>query len=141
MAIDRLRDATRRCISRAGNVGGGCYAQIVSETSTDFPAGNPAALPGVRSEPGGAQWSNLALGAGSVGGACYAPIVSETSDDLDSRIEEIASAVALLGWRLPRVRAPAAARRIAHGLHLALVDVASGRGALEIAIGEGLAEL
>ena len=44
---------------------------------------------------------------GNVGGGCHARIVSETSTDLDSRIEAIASAVAALGWRLPREgRAP-----------------------------------
>src|SRR5262249_5166882 len=49
--------------------------------------------------------------------------------------------VAPLGWRLPRVRDPAIARQWAHGVHTLLVRVASGRGALDLAIGEGLAAL
>jgi HNH endonuclease len=66
--------------------------------------------------------------------------VSETYD-LDGKIEEIAPAVARLGWRLPRVRDPAMVRQWAHGLHAVLVHVTKGRGALDIAIGEGLAAL
>jgi len=67
--------------------------------------------------------------------------VSEICADIDTRIDEIAPAVACLGWRLPRVRDPAVARRMAHGIHAALVHVATGRGAVDIAIGEGLAAL
>jgi hypothetical protein len=44
--------------------------------------------------------------------------VSATYADLDSRIEDLAPALAILGWRLPRVRDPAIARRFAHGLSL-----------------------
>src|SRR3954469_19660272 len=66
-------------------------------------------------------------------------IVSEPDVHLD--LEKIAPAVALLGCRLPRVRDPAVARQWAHSLHRALVHVATGRGALDIAIGEGLAAL
>jgi len=67
--------------------------------------------------------------------------VSESCAELDSQLNEIAPLVARLGWRMPRVRDPAVARRFAHGLHTVLVDVASGRGALDISIGEGLAAL
>ena len=67
--------------------------------------------------------------------------MSETFADLDRRMDEIAPAVANLGWRVPRVRDPAVARRMAHGIHAVLVHVAKGRGALDIAIGEGLAAL
>jgi len=67
--------------------------------------------------------------------------VSETYAELDGRIEELAPAVADLGWRLPRVRDPAIARQWAQALHAALAHVAKGRGALDIAIGEGLAAL
>src|SRR4051812_3964420 len=66
-------------------------------------------------------------------------IVSEPDVHLD--LEKIAPAVALLGCRLPRVRDPAVARQWAHSLHRALVHVATRRGALDIAIGEGLAAL
>src|SRR5690349_15817862 len=67
-----------------------------------------------------------------VRGGWYARIVSEISTDV---------ALGVLGWRLPRVRDPAAGRRIAYGIHLALVDMANQRGAIDIAIGEGLAAL
>src|SRR4051812_35133122 len=67
-------------------------------------------------------------------------IVSEISTDVAGP-DAIALALAVLGSRLPRVRDPAAARRIAHGIHLALVDKANQRAAIDIAIGEGLAAL
>jgi hypothetical protein len=67
--------------------------------------------------------------------------VSETETGSEGRLDELEAAVALLGWRLPRVRDPAIARQWAHGVHTALVHVASGRGALDVAIGEGLAAL
>jgi hypothetical protein len=67
--------------------------------------------------------------------------VSETYADRDGKIERIAPDVARLGWRLPRVRDPAIVRQWAHGLHALLVYVAKGRGALDVAIGEGLAAL
>jgi hypothetical protein len=57
------------------------------------------------------------------------------------KIEEIARLVAPLGWRLPRIRDLATARQVALGIHMALVNVASGRGALDIAIAESLAAL
>src|SRR5712671_6207334 len=58
--------------------------------------------------------------------------MSEICADIDTRIDEIAPAVACLGWRLPRVRDPAVARRMAHGIHAALVHVATGRGAIDL---------
>src|SRR4051812_22641362 len=67
-------------------------------------------------------------------------IVSEISTDVAGP-DPIAPALAVLGSRLPRVRDPAAARRIAHGVHLALVEKANQRAAIDIAIGEGLAAL
>jgi hypothetical protein len=67
--------------------------------------------------------------------------VSESCTESQVKLDELEAAVARLGWRLPRVRDPAIARRWAHGVHTALVHVASGLGALEVAIGEGLASL
>ncbi len=74
---------------------------------------------------------------GNVRPGCHARTVSETYD-FEARIEELAALVAPLGWKLPRVRDPAAARRCARGLHLAFVHVARGRRAIDVAIGEGL---
>jgi hypothetical protein len=56
-------------------------------------------------------------------------------------LEDLTPALAALGSRLPRVRDPAIVRRWAIAIHGALVEVANGRGALDIAIGEGLATL
>jgi len=78
---------------------------------------------------------------GNVRGVCYARIVSESCTESEVKLDELEAAVARLGWRLPRVRDPAIARQWAHGVHTALVHVANGRGALEVAIGEGLAAL
>jgi len=42
--------------------------------------------------------------------------VGDGYQHLDARLEQIAPAVARLGWRLPRVGDPALARRFAHAL-------------------------
>ena len=62
----------------------------------------------------------------------------EACTELDARLEAVANAAAPLGSRLPRVRDPALGRWIAHQMDALLRNVASGYGALDVAIGEGL---
>ena len=78
---------------------------------------------------------------GDVGGHCYAPSVDQFFAFLDAEIEKLQKLAAPLGWKLPRVRDPALARRIALGLHVLLAHLVKGWGAIDIAIGEGLASL
>lgn len=64
--------------------------------------------------------------------------MDEPCTDFDGRLEALAAAAAMLPDRLPRVRDPIHARRIAQGLHLLLANLANGRRALDLAVGEGL---
>jgi HNH endonuclease len=67
--------------------------------------------------------------------------MGEEFAELDARLEAVLKAAALLGSRLPRVRDPVLARRLARKLHFLLRSVTGGWGALDVAIGEGLAAL
>ncbi len=75
---------------------------------------------------------------GNVRGACYGPHMGEPCASFDGKLEALAAAAATLPDRLPRASDPISARRIAHGLHILLANLAKGRQALDIAIGEGL---
>src|SRR2546428_7172270 len=78
-----------------------------------------------------------ALRAGNVRGGCYSHHMSEACTELDSRLEAVANAAALLGSRLPRVRDPALGRWMAHTIDALLRNVSSGHGAIDLALGEG----
>ena len=64
--------------------------------------------------------------------------MSEACTELDARLEAVANAAAPLGSRLPRVRDPALGRWMAHAMEALLRNVSTGRGALDVALGEGL---
>src|SRR5467141_3347076 len=74
----------------------------------------------------------------NVRGGCYARHMDEACTELDARLEALANAAAPLGSRLPRVRDPATARRMAHAMDALLRNLSSGCGALDVALGEGL---
>src|SRR2546429_8675019 len=73
----------------------------------------------------------------NVRGGCYAHQMGEACTELDARLEAVANAAALLGSRLPRVRDPALGRWMAHAMEALLRNVSTGRGALDVALGEG----
>jgi len=74
----------------------------------------------------------------NVRGGCYARHMDEACTELDAKLEALANAAAPLGSRLPRVRDPATARRMAHAMDALLRNLSSGCGALDVALGEGL---
>ncbi|MFL5246188.1 MAG: hypothetical protein ACJ79V_00065, partial [Myxococcales bacterium] len=59
----------------------------------------------------------------------------------DPRLSALASAAAILDWPLPRERDEATCHEAARVVDAILVRVARGRGALDVALGEGLATL
>ena len=82
--------------------------------------------------------SPRAARATNVRGGCYDHPMSEACTELDARLEAVANAAAPLGSRLPRVRDPALGRWMAHAMEALLRNVSTGRGALDVALGEGL---
>src|SRR3954471_21273182 len=59
-------------------------------------------------------------------------------DSLDARLATLANAAAILDWPLPRERDEATCCELARILDALLVRVARGKGALDVAVGEGL---
>jgi hypothetical protein len=59
----------------------------------------------------------------------------------DGRLAALASAAAILDWPLPRERDEATCQEAARVVDALLVRVARGRGAIDVALGEGLATL
>jgi hypothetical protein len=57
---------------------------------------------------------------------------------MDARLEALANAAAILDWPLPRERDEATCHELARVVDALLVRVARGKGALDIAVGEGL---
>src|SRR3954471_20465177 len=60
---------------------------------------------------------------------------------LGERLEKLAAAATLLQWPLPRERDEVVCHEAVRMIDALLVRVARGRGALDVAIGEGLAAL
>ena len=58
-----------------------------------------------------------------------------------ARLDALAEVALMFPWPMPRVRNPAECHQVAYLVDKVLVPLSRGRGALEIAIGEGLAAL
>src|SRR5437868_2235616 len=67
--------------------------------------------------------------------------VPHSADSLDARLDALAHAASLLPWPLSRERDEAVCFEMARLLDALLVRVARGRGAIDVALGEGLAAL
>jgi len=67
--------------------------------------------------------------------------VPHSADSLDARLDALAHAASLLPWPLPRERDEAVCFEMARLLDALLVRVARGRGAIDVALGEGFAAL
>src|SRR3954466_9366597 len=81
-------------------------------------------------------------GSVNVGPGCYLSLVNAPLDNApDPRLAAFASAAAILEWPLPRERDEATCDEAARVVDALLVRVARGRGALDVALGEGLATL
>ena len=61
--------------------------------------------------------------------------------ELERRLEMATKSASALGSRIPRFRDPGLALTVARGLDMLLCNIAVGRNALELAIGDGLAAL
>src|ERR1051325_10893296 len=59
-------------------------------------------------------------------------------DPLEAHVDALAKAAAILEWPLPRERDEATCHELAQVVDALFVRVAKGRGALDVAIGEGL---
>src|SRR5712691_12043305 len=86
---------------------------------------------------------NLNLGvhpvANSVGGGCYDRCVNEASSHLSAgHIGGLVDAAFMLQWPLPRERDEAVCHGTVRAVESLLVRVGRCRGALDVAIGEGL---
>src|SRR5947199_1075215 len=80
----------------------------------------------------------------SEGGAIIismAEAVAHLPDRLEAHLAALANAAAILEWPLPRERDEATCHELARAIDSLLVRVARGRGALDVAVGEGLEAL
>src|SRR5438874_2803539 len=77
-----------------------------------------------------------------VGGGCYdRSVIGASTHFADGHLDALAAAASILPWPLPRERDESVCHETVRAVEALLIRVARGAGALDVAIGEGLATL